>query len=157
MLLLSLPFSYWKVQRDSRVFVWFGDLSLLNRDLTLRHPLPPKCLEWIQKQITTINKATMTFFIAGSALNSIVLKFHFFFHKTFMFATRSLSFLTTSYQQKIHFLNLYLGILGNVRCSDWSFSLMQCITMIEAWTRGLLLNTITWNKGRKHLIDTISI
>ena len=35
MLLLSPLFTYWKVQCDSRVFVWHGGLDLLNRDLTL--------------------------------------------------------------------------------------------------------------------------
>ena len=37
MLLLSQSFAYWKVQRDSWVFMWRGGMGLLNCDLTLRH------------------------------------------------------------------------------------------------------------------------
>ena len=37
MLLFSLPFAYWKVQRDSRAFIRSGHVGLLNRDLTLQY------------------------------------------------------------------------------------------------------------------------
>ena len=52
-LFLSPPFTYWKVQRDSQVFMWREGLGLLNRDLTLQHLLPLKILESTHEQITT--------------------------------------------------------------------------------------------------------